>query len=588
MENKSEKTITPGKKILAISIDFDGCLASKKFIELYQELLKKYQIAPAKMTYEEYAKAINKIPAKEYEEAIVTGNIVLFEHIKEMVAEEKYDEVVIMVGSNRTSAAKDQEDGIKNSSGSAFRAMKHFANALNHAISIPVTMNERLLYDSVLSKEGGYNFNYEQHYEKKQELAEQMVSDYAMSGDNKYRLSFFQIHDICANYSDCDVTYVHADDKDDIVTVSTNTYTDPQIALMLPANLAKASFLNYEEYNPIAELLRVQRELAILNQSNTTINNLEELLARKKEQIETAIKILRQDMNMLVSLTKEKQLDERTQAEVEKAQKIIANLPTESLDKLKNITTIKELDGFLQQINKVLNKNVRSENMSTGIKKIYEVNKKEIYYQRITEFGKFERKSGSPGYTIPQEHYDELATKCFKDIYARTAHSVETLQQIIIDSRCHKFDTLVAKLKIELIIEKKDNSHKWSKMIQDHYQEIKAIDKDKERAIKGLSNTIVTLREHIASGKLTYSEALSTLQHAVNNAIEKSQQKTVLGRFGVTHSNVALQLKNFEKNNLVVDSNSEKSREFQHRAKKELQELTKNEEETKKTMGHQT
>ncbi|WP_412756089.1 hypothetical protein [Legionella bozemanae] len=43
-----------------------------------------------------------------------------------------------MVGSNRTSAEKDQDDGPKNKNRSAFRAIEHFANVLEKEIELPV------------------------------------------------------------------------------------------------------------------------------------------------------------------------------------------------------------------------------------------------------------------------------------------------------------------------------------------------------------------------------------------------------------------------------------------------------------------
>lgn len=129
---------------LVVSIDFDGCLGGKAFIERYQALLKKHS-------------APNNIPPGEYEQAIVEGNQVLFDKIKEM--SKGYDKLIIMVGSNRTSAEKDQDDGPKNHNGSAYRAVEHFSNALQRNMPIPVEVNKRIVFDSVLGQKPGYNFD---------------------------------------------------------------------------------------------------------------------------------------------------------------------------------------------------------------------------------------------------------------------------------------------------------------------------------------------------------------------------------------------------------------------------------------------
>ncbi len=72
-------------------------------------------------------------------------------------------------------------------------------------------MNYRLkqVSDSVLGQKPGYNFD----LREKQTLDHTTRQQYLMSGDMKFRLPYFQIHDVYSQNPDCDVTYVHAGDR---------------------------------------------------------------------------------------------------------------------------------------------------------------------------------------------------------------------------------------------------------------------------------------------------------------------------------------------------------------------------------------
>ncbi|QDP73473.1 hypothetical protein FOG18_13310 [Legionella israelensis] len=546
MESKEDLSLSR-KKVLAVSIDFDGCLGGQPFIERYQELLEKYKIP-------------EKIPPEEYEKAIVEANQILFDHIKQI--SDGYDKVILMVGSNRTSAQKDQHDSIKNGNGSVFRAIEHLGSALSHSIDIPVEVNKRVVFDSVLHKKPGHNFD----LKTEQTIEDSTYSEYTMSGDNKYRLSYFQIQEVCASHPDSEITYVHADDRDDIVTVSARIYGNEKMAAMLPPNLEKASFLHYEVYNPIAELIRLQNEIALLfeRQKHTPIDEFSKL-----KNIQSAVDIILQDMHALVSLTKNRlaELNTPTQEQITRAEKILETLP-QLRDQLDEIETIGDLYQCIQDINKVMRSNVSSRSMvlPPDINEKYSSEHKRLYQQKIAEFGRFERSSSHKGYTIPTHQYDSLVTLCFKDAYPRSSDPLSTIQQITIESQQMQFAALAQKLKDALIIKKwGNNDDKWSRMIIDKYQEITPSDKNKEAALKKLSNAIFSLKQNISNGELRYIDAVPTLDNAIESAIKKSeetQKETFFGKMGVTESNVAKQLRSFQTEMLKsVESSEEKIRQ---------------------------
>jgi len=514
---------TPREKVLVVSIDFDGCLGSHLFVERYQKLLQQY-------------KTPENIPPDEYEKAVVEANEVLFDSVKE--GADGYYIVVIMVGSNRRSAEKDQDDGPKNKNGSAFRAIEHFANALRKNITPPVEINKRVVFDSVLGQKPGYNFD----LKEKQTLEDDVRQPYLMSGDMKFRLAYFQIHDVCASHPNSDVTYVHADDRDDIVRVSANTYANQETGGMLPTNLKKASFLHYEEYNPIAELIGIQRDLSIRISNKTPSDD--SYIRNTKERIKSAVEIILADMSLLVDLTKEQQLDEKTQPEIEKAKKILQNMPL--MTQLDQIETIEELSSFCKEINGVMANNVRNITLPQELSEPYDAQKKILYAQRITEFGSFERQVGSAGYTIPQGQYDSLIKTCCQDDYPKSSDPMSTLRQITTESRCYEFEQLVGKLKEALVHEKKGN--KWRDLISDKYNAIDFKKHDEKTiAIMQLSNMVYTLRQHVASGDMNYQEAIEELKPSIEKAINKAQNKTFFGWLGITQSNVAKQLTTFKK-----------------------------------------
>ncbi|QBR84954.1 hypothetical protein E3983_11690 [Legionella israelensis] len=129
-----------------------------------------------------------------------------------------------------------------------------------------------------------------------------------------------------------------------------------------------------------------------------------------------------------------------------------------------------------------------------------------------------------------------------------------------------QFAALTQKLKDALIIKKwGNNDDKWSRMIIDKYQEITPSDKNKEAALKKLSNAIFSLKQNISNGELRYIDAVPTLNNAIESAIknsEKTQKETFFGKMGVTESNVAKQLRSFQTEMLKsVESSEEKIRQ---------------------------
>ncbi|KTD82226.1 hypothetical protein Lwal_0703 [Legionella waltersii] len=514
-----------GKGVLVFSLDFDGCLGNGSFKAKYNALLIQYGNP-------------EDIPSEEYEKAIVESNQLLFDEILRMSAD--YDRLVIMVGSNRTSAEKDRDDGKKNGNGSAYRAIEHFASALRKKKGeIPVEVNKRVLFDSILGKPSGYNFD----LQEEQTLSEQHKSDYAMSGDSKYRLSYMQIQDVCASYPDSPVTYVHVDDRDDIVTVSANTYSDKSIGDLLPTNLKEASFLHYEEYNPIAHLLRLQRQVL----STRQLESIE--LQKINEQMKRAIDVLVQDMRQLVQLTESRldELDEPTRLEIQKAKTIIDKLDQVDL----NGTSRKSLITALDIVNQALNSNVQYKKMRlpSDIQKAYSEFNEKLYKSIITEFGKFQRPQDSVGFTIPAEHYDLIASKSGNDNYSESSDPMSILKQITADSRAVELDLFLDTLKSRITFPKKGD--KWSQFIKNNHQIIDDTagndkTRDKENALIHLSNVIFSCRKAMATGEMSYGEAMNTIKHAVDSAIDAServQKTTFFGYLGLTKSDVARQLK---------------------------------------------
>lgn len=280
----------------------------------------------------------------------------------------------------------------------------------------------------------------------------------------KFRLAYFQIHDVCAQNPDYEVTYVHADDRDDIVDVSANTYGSKEnnkvIGAMLPANLKTARFLHYEEYNPIAHLLRVQRILESNIQQKLPMND--SYIETTKKQIQFAIDTIMSDMKSLVSLCEGQELDQKTQMEVGKANTIIERLSLLE-NQLDQVNGIDALHSYVDKLNSVMKSNVRHNDLKLphDISERYETDRKQIYQQRVIEFGSFER-SESSSYTVPQDQYDALTKKCFSDQFPQSSIPLSILKQITTESRQMtydqsptrvKFDQLVDQLKDSLVLE---------------------------------------------------------------------------------------------------------------------------------------
>ncbi|HHF7365479.1 TPA: hypothetical protein ACPSKY_000575 [Legionella bozemanae] len=194
-----------------------------------------------------------------------------------------------------------------------------------------------------------------------------------------------------------------------------------------------------------------------------------------------------------------------------------------------------------------MNSNVRYNDVTLPpeLSEKYKAERIILYQRRVTEFGTFDRREPG-GYTIPREQYDSLVTKCCVDEYSMTSDPFRILGQITRESRCPEFEQLVGNLKDALVHEKKGT--KWSRMITAEYKEINFKDSDEKTiAIMQLNNMINTLRHHIAQGQMNYQEAIMELKPFIDQAIDKSQNKTFWGRIGLTHSDVAKQLTTFKK-----------------------------------------
>jgi len=512
------------KKILAVSIDFDGCLGNDYFRELYQGLLKKYHNDPS------------KIPEREYIDAIKKANQPLFDYIAKI--SEGYDEVIILSGSNRLSAKKDQTEGIKNQNGSCFTALKHVTTALKERIKEPVSLNKRTIFDSILKKNPGYNFD----LTEPQKLDEELIQQYEGSADWKHRLSFFQVHDLCAEHPDADITYIHAEDRDDVALPSVEVFTDKSIEEYLPTNLQEVRINQYQIENPIGTIYsyKIRAEKGMFPESlkndieraiDLVIQDAEILLQIKNKNSEytEAEKKLKQLKEERAAIDNVAKIENRLLTEEEKknrsslvskiisnenileqfnnAQKLVDELPQlkESFQQIVP-NNHHELNKQLVLLDKKLSSNIREKNLPEKTREEYLTRRRQLYNPTMTELGSFHRTSQEKGFLIPRDQYDAVVTECAKDKFSESKEKISGKSPTIVKDiglvkMIHNWTTT----KIQETQEKRDLIESRKLRAQEKTKRVKHIATDDKEKFNTFKQNFIAINQTLFESYLSDS-----------------------------------------------------------------------------------
>lgn len=432
------------QRVLVASIDFDGCMGH----EVFTSNFKQYIVEPRlKTDTPEYVAA--------YKHVIRESNREL---LADLVKKSRYfDRVVVMVGSNRQSADKDRYDGAqkKNGNGSCFAAIKMLTEILQEeGAAKDVNLDKYLVYDSIMGVAAGSNFNLDDDLH----MSPEADAQYRMSLDKKYRLAYFQIQRACASFPAADVSYVHYDDRDDIVLDTVKALHSEGAGAALPPNLVHASACHYELYNPIAAVSRIFSEAkkskeeepntlvpehiikklldAVAEVSLQAISLLK-LTAKYAAEIAVMQNKLREFSAQLAEGNTDKRAPEFKQMQRDKlglenfTQQFenAESLVSEMSEIAKQVSARKEpicwaeFYNITAQLNKYLNKSIRENNLALmpDLSREFASMRMAGAQEHITEAGEYHRGGmRSTGYQVPANQLDELVRVCMQDEFIQT------------------------------------------------------------------------------------------------------------------------------------------------------------------------
>lgn len=436
------------KRVLVVAVDFDGCLGHTVFTENYKRMLKEL---PKDCTAEQRETA--------FKDVIRRSNAALVEDIARR--SQDYDQVVVIVGSNRQSANKDQHDAQKNKNGSCFEATHMLGKVLKEQTQKPVQLDKYLVFDSILGLHAGTNFDL-----KEQEQTA-IFGDYTTSIDLKYRLAYFQMQRVCAYYPDADVSYVHYDDRDDIVKDTARHFQSEQ-GLHFPPNMVEATACQYELYNPntdlisLAEKARKQAEKdpdSLVDQSDIDrFNTILDIISQKAQALERIIPNhqdeIRKIQNQKNDLLREREdLPNQEGEEYRKITQQINNLERH-LNEIKKTTAIKknieelrrtlreqcgddlsnpqlkwsQFNSILKAADKLNNNNIQTKYLDVfpELQREYQGSLAANENETVREMGQFQR-TDREGHQIDPAIFDRTVQECMNDNVVDRTRSYELL-----------------------------------------------------------------------------------------------------------------------------------------------------------------
>ena len=432
--NKTDVVPSEKERILIVAVDFDGCMGHSLFTTNYKQMLKDNE---------------GKSP-QEMKEALkgvlLQSNPTLMEDIQRR--SEGYDRVVVIVGSNRQSAYKDQHDGQKNKNGSCFTATEMLAEALQEKTGKPVELDPYLMFDSILGVKPGTNFRLGQQEQDKS------FEEYQMAIDKKYRLAFFQMQEICARHPQASVSYVHYDDRNDIVKDTARAFQSEN-GQNLPPNMHDARACHYELYNPYASLQSLANKSK--NEAQTNLNQFVD--QEYIEQLNTALVVVNQDSELLVGIIERHQqsvaqIEERREAllternalkkgtpeyirltqQIQKLETSLEQLPKPQIqiELIKKVRaqcsdvsggdlpncrlTWSQFNSLVAEAEQLTNNVVNSHYLEAfpELNKEYQQSSKEMEKEAVVEFGGFTR-TVEEGHQIDMTNFDQTVRECMKD-----------------------------------------------------------------------------------------------------------------------------------------------------------------------------
>lgn len=191
-------TILPPKKrkILVISVDFDGCIFNSLF-------------------------ANSDSPNR-----LIEANESFIEHVLKQIETGEYDEVIFMVGSNRQS--KSIDDTNRRTWGSCYPAILKLCDEIKRRTKTPCKVDRFLLSDVYGDRPSGENFTKALNGEKYN------YSDFVWDED-KYSILYSQAHKVADENAKADINFQFYDDRDGILWGLSSLYH--RCPSLLPNNL---------------------------------------------------------------------------------------------------------------------------------------------------------------------------------------------------------------------------------------------------------------------------------------------------------------------------------------------------------------
>lgn len=248
----------PKKRILVVSVDYDGCFGGAQFIQAFQAIqsLKETDYAGYCAAYREIIMSIHQ--------PLLT---------KILAKSDGCTEIQIMIGSNRQTLELDSDNNHKNNNGSCFEGMTQLANTVRDLVLIPVKADLRVYGDALMGKPGGHHaqvsFKQSEMGEVTAEAIEKIKTYKSHIGDHKYCLSFLQVMTTCLSNPDSEVIYLFFDDVQKILNESKQQFGVANVANSLPRNLLSTTFSRYMDSTILSDLVVLEGKIKKRENVNT-------------------------------------------------------------------------------------------------------------------------------------------------------------------------------------------------------------------------------------------------------------------------------------------------------------------------------
>lgn len=206
----NEELIIPAERILALSLDADGCM-------LHEEYLTAFKAET------QCALALDMMPDHDtlIQRALQCGHKLFFDTLIKSIIKNNYQQVIVMIGSNRQSPGGDTHCSRVNKNGKFFPIFPHIAHILRERLAphnILVNTDTILLSDIYQLLEPGTCY---QHAIENNLAAEEHDFVY---DPNKFNIVFAQMHYLHEKYPNATIDYELWDDNIKIITKLKNFF----------------------------------------------------------------------------------------------------------------------------------------------------------------------------------------------------------------------------------------------------------------------------------------------------------------------------------------------------------------------------